>query len=332
MSEKNLRAEELITALREFGLTGRGGAEFPTWRKWETVRAAAGKRKFVICNAEEGEPGVFKDKYILTHDPQTVMLGLELAMEAVGACSAFFYISEKYAKEFGEQIEKLLPQGAVLFKNPYGYLSGEETAACQVIEGKRPVARHKPPFPVEFGLWGCPTLVNNVETLYWAAKIAQGVEEVQRFYCVSSDVAREGVWELPTDLTLREILEQTVGYPDFDFFVQVGGEMSGHILLPVELDVKLNGCAALKVYDRSKTNLKKLMFTWAEFFQRENCDKCVPCREGTFRFFQMLQDDRLDVELLRDLIFVLENSSLCALGRAAAVPFKDLIDKQLVDV
>lgn len=331
MLDKKLRAEELIAALRAVGLTGRGGAEFPAWLKWEAVRAIKSKQKFVVCNAEEGEPDVCKDKYILTHYSQTVMEGLALAMEAVGARRGYVYLNAKYFDELGDELEKFLPSGVELFKNHHGYLSGEETAVCQVIEGARAVARHKPPFPSEFGLWGHPTLVSNVETLYWAAKIAAGQKDVGRFYSVSGDVRAAGVWELPDKLSAAEVLERTVGYPDSDFFVQVGGGMSGNILLPEDLNAPLVGCAAIKVYDRAHTDLRELMLSWADFFQRENCDKCVPCREGTYRLVQMLKTNEWDYELLEDLISVLENSSRCALGRAAAVPFRGLMDKQLID-
>lgn len=321
---------DFIEKLKLSGLIGRSGASFPTGAKWEIVKNSQANKKYIVCNGSEGEPGVFKDKYILEKHPDKVVDGIKIALETIDNSTAYIYLNEGYYKKFKNKLQKLCDgYPIIIFEDHYGYLGGEETALCEVIEGKKPIVRKKPPFPCESGLWGCPTLVNNVETFYYVAKVAEDKFENKRFYSISGDVKKEGTWEFAYDSNIRNILEETGNYPDFDFFVQVGGGGCGEIMLPTELDQPVNGAGSIIVFNKEKTDLYGLMKKWAEFFMIENCDKCVPCREGVYRLNEMLKEEKIDKELLEDLFFVLDNTSFCALGRGAAIPFRSLINKVL---
>jgi NADH:ubiquinone oxidoreductase subunit F (NADH-binding) len=322
--------EDVIAKIKEAGLTGRGGAGFPTGAKWEMVKNMQAAKKYIICNSSEGEPGVFKDLYLWENHPEEVVEGIRIALSVIDHSLAYIYLNHEYYKKFQHKLEKLadgLP--VVVFEKRWGYLGGEETAACEVIEGKRPVVRKKPPFPGEAGLWGYPTLINNVETFYHVAKIARGEYQDTKFFCVSGDVKNEGVWELPAATTVKKLLEETGNWPKRGFFVQVGGGATGDIWLPDELDRPIAGTSAVIVYDREKTDPYALMEKWADFFLAENCDKCVPCREGVYRIAEMVRARKLDRQLLEELYFVLENTSFCALGKSVATPFRSLISKVL---
>lgn len=324
------RKENIIEKIKASGLVGRSGANFPTGTKWEIVKNKIASKKYIVCNVSEGEPGVFKDGYILEKYPEIVVEGIRIALETIDNSTAYIFLKEGYYKKFHGKLEKLckgLP--VIIFEDHYGYLGGEETALCEVIEGKRPVVRKKPPFPCDSGLWSCPTLVNNLETFYCVARISRGDFDNSRFYSVSGDVKKEGVWEFPYDYTARQVLEETGNYPDFDFFVQIGGGGCGEIFLPTELDEPIKGAASVIVFNKEKTDPYQLMQKWAQFFMEENCDKCVPCREGAYRIAEMLKSKKIDKELLNDLFFVLDNTSYCALGRGMAIPFRSLINKIL---
>jgi NADH:ubiquinone oxidoreductase subunit F (NADH-binding) len=325
--EKNI---DVINRIKESGLTGRGGANFPTSAKWEMVRNQTAAKKYIICNSSEGEPGVFKDRYLWEHHPEVVVEGIRIALGVIDNSQAYIYLNKEYYKKFKDKLEKLTSgMPVVVFEKKWGYLGGEETAACEVIEGKRPVVRKKPPFPGEAGLWGFPTLINNVETFYHVARIMEGVYQNTKFFCISGDVSASGVWEMPADTTVRRLLEETGNLPEEDFFVQVGGGATGEIWLPVELDRPILGTSAVIVYDWKKTDPYALMQRWADFFMEENCDKCVPCREGAYRIAQMVKAKKLDPKFLDELYFVLENTSFCALGKSIATPFRSLISKVL---
>ncbi|MFA7169630.1 MAG: NADH-ubiquinone oxidoreductase-F iron-sulfur binding region domain-containing protein [Candidatus Paceibacterota bacterium] len=324
------KKEDVIAKIKEAGLTGRGGASFPTSIKWEAVRSQTADKKYIICNGSEGEPGVFKDAYLLEKYPEEVAAGIKIALETIDHSLVYVYLNKEYYKKFKSKLEKLfkgLP--VVIFEKRWGYLGGEETAVCEVIEGRRPIVRKKPPFPTEAGLWGFPTIINNVETFYHVAKIMGGKYKNTKFFCISGDVKKEGVWEFSADYTMRRVLEETGNFPEFDFFVQVGGGACGEIFLPSELDQPVSGVSSIIVFDRIKTDPYELMQKWAQFFMEENCDKCVPCREGVYRIAEMVKTRELDREFLDDLFFSLENTSSCSLGRGLVVPFRSLINKIL---
>ena len=353
-----MNSKNIIAKLKKSNLTGRGGSGFPTGLKWEAVKKEKAKKKYIVCNASEGEPNVFKDGFVLENYPKEVIEGTKIALETIDNSSAFIYLRKDYYQKFKKKLEKLakgLP--ITLFKKTGGYLAGEETTLLNAIEGKRLEPRLKPPFPFQRGLFGFPTLINNVETFYWVAKIAKGEYKGNRFYSISGDTRNKGVYELPENWTIEKILKESNNYPKFNsstplrssFFVQSGGGSSGEILLAGELNQKVRGQGAIVIFDRKKTNLFSLMKKWADFFLKENCDKCVPCREGVYRIAEMVKKEknhpvklstrgkhlaerrlnRIDKKTLKDLFFVLEETSFCPLGKSVAVPFRSLIEKLL---
>lgn len=319
---------DIIEKLKEAGLKGRGGAGFPTATKWELVKGAKGSKKYVVCNASEGEPSVFKDGYIIENYPDDLVNGIDIAMNAVGADEGYIYINKDYYKKFKNKLISVIGnRNIVIFEKKAGYIGGEETAAVESIEGKRAEPRKRPPFLTDYGLFGCPTLMNNVETFYYVSRIDKGEYGKTRFYSVNGDVGNAGVFELPEDMTVSQVLEKTGNRPTFDFFVQVGGGASGEIMLPEELNRTVSGAGSITVFDRKKTDVFALMEKWAEFFHRGNCDKCVPCREGAFRVYEMVKKKKLDYDVLESLFFSLRESSFCSLGRGIPVPFESLIKK-----
>ena len=330
--------QNIITKLKKENLLGRGGAEFPTGLKWEMARKAKAKKKYVICNASEGEPGVFKDGFILENYPEKVVKGIEIAMEAIGGknISAYIYLRKDYYQKFGKKLKKIIGDLPIsFFKKPDGYFAGEETSLLNAIEGKTLEPREKPPFPAKKGLFDCPTLINNVETFYCAAKIDENKYKKTRFYSISENDLRsenlnfknKEVYELPIDWTIEKILKETKNFPKFDFFVQIGGGASGEILPSNELNQKTGGSGAIVIYNFEKTDPFKLMKKWADFFFTGNCNKCVPCREGIYRIREMIEKKKIDEKILKDLFFVLKETSFCPLGETATVPFESLIKK-----
>jgi NADH:ubiquinone oxidoreductase subunit F (NADH-binding) len=214
-----------------------------------------------------------------------------------------------------------------VFEETGGYLGGEETTLLEVIEGKRAEPRFKPPYPPQSGLYLCPTLINNLETFYSVAKIAAGQYKGTRFYTISGDVKKPGVYELAEDRPINKVLEETGNLPDFEFFVQAGGGASGQILLQSELDAPLSGAGSIVVYSKKKTDLAGLMKKWTLFFINENCGKCVPCREGVYRLNEMLLLKSFDVKAALEITAVLKETSFCPFGKGVANSFESLINK-----
>jgi len=318
----------IIEKLKESGLKGRGGGAFPVGLKWELAKKAKGKIKYVICNASEGEPNVFKDGYLLKNHLDEVINGIDIAMKTISAEAGYIYINSGYYEEMKDKIAQAIgKRKIIIFKKKAKYIGGEETAICESIEGKRAEPRRKPPFLTDSGLFGCPTLMNNVETFYYVSKVAQGKYEKKRFYSINGDVENPGVYELPEEMTIFEVLKKTSNYPSFDFFVQVGGGASGEIMIMEELNRPATGAGSITIYNKKKTDVFALMERWAEFFHLGNCDKCVPCREGAYRIYEMVKKRKLDYDILDDLFLSLKESSFCALGRGIPVPFTSLIEK-----
>ncbi len=321
-------AKDIIKELKKYNLLGRSGSGFPTGLKWELVKNCRADKKYIICNGSEGEPKNFKDKFILENYPEIVIEGIKTALGAINNSSAFIYLRKDYYQKFNDNLEKLIKELPIkIIKKQGGYLGGEETVICQALEGRRLEPRIKPPFPTEFGLWGYPTLVNNVETFYCAGKISQGRYEGTRFYTITGDVKNQGVYELPEKYTVKEILKKTDNYPDFDFFVQSGGGAMGEILLEKELNKTIQGIGCIVVFNAEKTDPFALMKEWTKFFLAENCDRCAPCREGIYRIDEMLNNKKMDKQALNDIFFVLKETSLCPLGANAYTPFETLIKK-----
>lgn len=317
---------DVISELKRYNILGRSGSGFPTALKWEIVKNQKADKKYIICNGSEGEPDNFKDAYILKHYPEAVIEGIKSALKIIDHSSAYIYLKKKYYWKFFLKLKKLIGSSPItLIKKKGGYLAGEETCICEAIEGKRPEPRQRPPFVSSNGLWGRPTLVNNIETFYCVGKIAKKEYKDERFFTIAGKAKEKGVFCLSKNLTIKEILEETGNYPKFDFFVQVGGGAMGEILLPKELDKQIEGVGSIVIFGR-KTNPNKLMSKWARFFMEENCDKCVPCREGIFRINEMLRKNKLNKKILEEVFFAMEETSFCPLGKNAPKAFKSLIE------
>ncbi|HEU5363850.1 MAG TPA: NADH-ubiquinone oxidoreductase-F iron-sulfur binding region domain-containing protein [Gaiellaceae bacterium] len=344
-----LGPDAVIAEVTESKLLGRGGAAFPTGVKWRAVRDQAETTRYVVCNADESEPGTFKDRVLMESDPFALVESLAIAGFATGAQKGFVYIRAEYPLAHarvqnaidasaehlnGFEIELRIGAGA--------YVCGEETALFQSIEGKRGEPRNKPPFPVEVGLFGKPTAVNNVETLFNVLEVlrmggaeyaATGTEGSAgtRLFCVSGCVERPGLYELPFGATLRELLE-LAGTASVKA-VLLGGA-AGAFVGPEQLDLRLThedtraagatlGSGVVIVYDEG-ADLVGALLRIAEFFRDESCGQCVPCRVGTVRQEEALR--RLaagrphtdELQTLAELAQVMRDASICGLGQTAA--------------
>lgn len=323
-----MKKNEIINKIKKANLLGRGGAGFPTWLKWQLVLKAKGEKKYVICNGSEGEPGVYKDGFILENWPEEVINGIKIALKTIKAEKAYFYLRQDYYQKFRKKLKRIINQAPIfLFKKPKGYICGEETTLLNSIEGKRNQPRLRPPYPTEKGLFNCPTLINNVETFYWVSKINKNEYKNNRFYSISGKVKNPGVYELPVDLSVKEILKKTNNFPDFPFFLQIGGGASGEIITSQELNRKVEGAGGIIVYDLKKTNFLSLMKKWAKFFYQESCGLCVPCREGVYRIWEILNKKKINWLFMKLILFTLKETSFCPFGKAVVVPFESLINK-----
>jgi len=323
--------KDIIEKLKSANLLGRGGASFPTYLKWQMVKDTPAKKKYVVCNVSEGELDVFKDGFILENYPTQIVEGLKIALKTIDHSYGYIFLRKDYYQKYKKRLEKLTKNLPItIFKEKGGYLSGEETVVCQEIEEQILRPRKKPPFPGQTGIDGSPTLINNLETFYYVALIAKNQYKYTRFYAITGDIKHKGVFELPLDWSLKRILKETGNWlVDQDFFAQVGGGASGDILLPSELNRSINGVGSLIIFDKAKTDLYQLMERWVNFFMKENCDKCTPCREGIYRLREMIKQRKIESEVLKDLWLVLEETSFCALGKSVATPFRSLIKKVL---
>lgn len=328
-----MQDEGIIEKLKAADLLGRGGANFPVWQKWQMVKDAQGLKKFIVCNSSEGEPDVAKDAWLLEHRSVDVIKGIQIALSTIGAAQAIIYLNQSYYQRFKKPLQKIIGKLPImLFLKHGGYLAGEETTLIANIEGRRREPALKPPFPSQHGLWGFPTLINNVETFYYVARILDEKYNRTRFYSITGDVENSGIYEFSLNITAEDLLKKTGNWPDFDFFTQVGGGASGEILLPDELNRMIGGTASIHVYNKKTTDTYGLLTKWAKFFLVENCDKCVPCREGVFRIDEMISGRKLSPQILDDLYFVLENTAFCPLGRSVPTPFRGLIEKVIMPV
>ncbi|WP_432663361.1 NADH-quinone oxidoreductase subunit F [Wukongibacter baidiensis] len=358
-----MKPNEVIKTVEDSKLKGRGGAAFPTALKWNFVAREDSDVKYVICNADEGEPGTFKDKILLDGCPLQIIEGMIIAAYATKASKGYIYIRGEYPKTkeiLIKAVENLRNEG-YLGNNILGqdfsfdidirsgagaYVCGEETALIESIEGNPGRSRFKPPYPPSQGLWGKPTLVNNVETLaniplilkYGAEKYRQyGTESSSgtKLISVSGNVVNKGVFEIEFGTTLREVVYDICGGIEKDKklkFVQLGGS-SGACIPEGLLDIRLDfeelknydiglGSGAILVVDES-TCILDFMKTTMEFFKHESCGKCTPCREGNRHIIKIIdriqngEGSERDLELLENISQIMKEASLCGLGQAA---------------
>ena len=360
------KPNDVVDTVMRSGLRGRGGAGFPTGLKWSTVAKAKNERKFVICNADEGDPGAFMDRSVLESDPHRVLEGMAIAGYAVGASAGYVYVRAEYPLAVKRlrlairQAEKLGLLGTNILGSTYSFkvevrlgagafVCGEETALIGSIEGKRGTPRPRPPFPAEFGLWGCPTLINNVETFAnvppiirngaeWYAAIGTEKSKGTKVFALAGRVSNTGLIEVPMGITLREIIyEIGGGIPDGKKLkaVQTGGPSGGCIPeqfldMPVDYESlakvgSIMGSGGMIIMDETSCMVDVAKF-FMEFCMSESCGKCVPCRVGTAQMYDMLNritngsGTMEDMAMLEELCDLLKSTSLCGLGQTAPNP------------
>lgn len=334
------------------GLRGLGGAGFPSGRKWSFVRAESGPR-YLAVNGDEGEPGTFKDRYYLERMPHPFLEGMLIAAWAVEAEKCFIYMRDEYPAVLhilAEEIKALESAGIVepgyidLRRGAGAYICGEESAMIESIEGKRGMPRHRPPFVAQVGIFDRPTLVHNVETLYWVSKICREGPEVLnstekngrvglRSYSVSGRVKNPGVHLLPAGSTITDIIEASGGMLDGHEFkaYQPGGPSAG--LLPASMnDIPMDfdtlqphgtfiGSAAIVILS-DKDRARDAALNMLRFFEDESCGQCTPCRVGCEKAVKLMQADKWDQPLLDELCDVMVDASICGLGQAAPNPIR----------
>ncbi|PTX56409.1 NAD-dependent formate dehydrogenase flavoprotein subunit [Litoreibacter ponti] len=348
--------EAVQAQITDSGLRGLGGAGFPSGTKWSFVRGNAGPR-YLAVNGDEGEPGTFKDRYYLERTPHLFFEGMLIAAWAVEAARCYIYMRDEYPavleilrREIAalEQAGIVEPGYVELRRGAGAYICGEESAMIESIEGKRGLPRHRPPYVAQVGLFGQPTLVHNVETLHWIARICREGPEVLnatekngrkglRSYSVSGRVAQPGVYLLPAGSTITDIIEAAGGMAEGHVFkaYQPGGPSSG--LLPASInDVPLDfdtlqplgtfiGSAAVVVLS-DQDRARDAALNMLRFFEDESCGQCTPCRVGCEKAVKLMQQDSWDQPLLEELCTAMADASICGLGQAAPNPIKLVIE------
>ena len=351
-----ITAEKILEQLASSGLRGLGGAGFPTSRKWNLVRNAAGE-KVLAVNGDEGEPGTFKDRYYLETDPHRVLEGMLIAAWVVGAGDCYFYLRDEYPEiriMLEKEINRLRTEGLVphtrihLRRGAGAYICGEESAMIESIEGKRGYPRHRPPYVAEVGIFNKPTLVNNVETLFWIRDILekgptwfenQGKEGHPglRSYSVSGRIKDPGVKIAPAGSTVRELIDNYCGgmQDGHEFRAYLPGGASGGIL-PAKMDdlpldfgqLEKHGCfvgSHAVVILSDKDSIKEAALNLLRFFEDESCGQCSPCRVGTEKAVKLMEQDNWDIDLLSELAITMQDASICGLGQAASNPLVSTI-------
>lgn len=331
---------DILAKIKKANLVGCGGANFLVAKKWQAVYQAISDKKYIICNAAEGEPGVTKDGYIIETYAEKLINGIKIAIDFLFSnklnnnfqVKAFLYINNEYYKKYGEKLNQLISDLPIkIFIKPHnaGYIGGEEGSLLNTIDGSRIEPRLRPPFPATNGLWNCPTLINNVETFYNISLIASNEYKNLRFYSINGDCFHNGVYQLPTNFTIQKILQETDNFPDFPFFVQVGGNAAGEILNSKQLKKIVNGIGSIIVFSIEKHQAKQVIENLLEFFSNESCGQCTPCREGLFRLNEIIKTEKIDWLLFFELLNNLKESSFCNLGTSVFVPISSFIKNVL---
>jgi NADH:ubiquinone oxidoreductase subunit F (NADH-binding)/NADH:ubiquinone oxidoreductase subunit E len=345
--------DSVIEALEKSEIRGMGGAGFPSGRKWRFVLAEPAPRLMAV-NGDEGEPGTFKDRYFLETDPHRFLEGMLIAAWVVEAAEVYVYLRDEYPQcreVLVQQIAALEAAGLAkharihLRRGAGAYICGEESAMLESIEGKRGLPRHKPPFPSQVGLFGRPTLINNIETLHWVRDIVEAGPEWfsgegrngrkgRRTFSVSGRVKNPGVKLAPAGITARELIDEYCGgmADGHAFKGYLPGGASGGILPASKADIPLDfgtleseGCfigSAAVVVLSDKDDMRAVALNLLRFFEDESCGQCTPCRVGTEKAVKLMSAPRWDDELLQELSRVMGDASICGLGQAAMNPVK----------
>lgn len=326
---------DILKKIKQAKLVGRGGACFPVDMKWKAVKDTSASEKYIVCNASEGEPGIKKDGHILDNYPERVIEGMRLARKYLEhrdpkvKVRSYIYINEDYFEKYEENLKEAMEEDDDIefFVKPEGsgYIGGEETSLLNVMEGKRAEPRLRPPFPTTEGLWGKPTIVNNVETLYNVSLVHHGEYKNKRFYTLGGKCKNKGVYYLADNLTIEKILEKTDNYPRFPFFVQVGGDASGKVLNSGQLKTQAGGAASITIY-KLKTPPEKVIKGWLDFFLNQSCGQCTPCREGVYRLVNIMEQEKVNWHLFGEVLNNLKETSFCGLGCAVPVPILSYIE------
>jgi NADH:ubiquinone oxidoreductase subunit F (NADH-binding)/NADH:ubiquinone oxidoreductase subunit E len=344
--------EDLLKALDDASLRGLGGAGFPAGRKWRAVLGEPGPRLMAV-NGDEGEPGTFKDRYYLETDPHRFLEGTLIGAHVVDAPDVYIYIRDEYPASrqiLTREIAKLPPGGPVLHmrRGAGAYICGEESSLLESIEGKRGMPRHKPPYPFQVGLFGLPTLINNVETLWWVRDIVEkgadwwnshGRNDRRglRSYSVSGRVNNPGMKLAPAGITVRELIDEFCGgmADGHKFHAYLPGGASGGILPASMDDIPLDfgtlekyGCfigSAAVIILSDQDSVKNAALNLMRFFEDESCGQCTPCRVGTQKAAVLMQSPIWNRDLLDELSQVMRDASICGLGQAASNPLTSVI-------
>ena len=347
---------KLIEEMEQSGLRGLGGAGFPTGRKWRFVRAED-KPRLMAINGDEGEPGTFKDHHYLTRDPHRLLEGMLIAAWVVEATDVYIYMRDEYPDviKFLKKEIKILEDNnlniktRIHFRRGAGaYICGEESSMLESLEGKRGLPRHKPPFPSQVGLFGRPTLIHNVETVFWVREILEkgavwfsshglNGRKGLRTYSVSGRVKNPGVKLAPAGITIKQLIDEYCGgiQEGHTFKAYLPGGASGGILpakldnVPLDFDtLQEHGCfigSAAVVVLSDKDNMKDIAKNLMFFFHDESCGQCTPCRNGTEKALKLMNESSWDVDLLKELSSAMMDASICGLGQAAPNPMLSVI-------
>jgi formate dehydrogenase len=350
------KVEDIIGALENSGLRGLGGAGFPTGRKWRFVRQEPAPRLMAV-NGDEGEPGTFKDRYYLETDPHRFIEGMLIAAWAVEAADVYIYLRDEYPQCRALLTIEIMAAEAAgmsphtkfhLRRGAGAYICGEESAMLESIEGKRGLPRHKPPFPSQVGLFGRPTLINNIETLFWVRDIVEkGAEwftghgrngrKGLRTFSVSGRVKNPGVKLAPAGITARELIDGFCGgmADGHAFKGYLPGGASGGLLPASKADIPMDfgtleseGCftgSGAVVVLSDHDDMKSVALNLLRFFEDESCGQCTPCRVGTEKAVALMNEPRWDETLLEELTLVMGDASICGLGQAAMNPVKQVL-------
>jgi NADH-quinone oxidoreductase subunit F len=340
---KEIGPEQVIRILKDKCLTGRGGAGFPTGLKWEMVKKEDADLKYVICNADEGEPGTFKDRFIIENNPETLVEGILICAYCVGAKKAYIYLRGEYdylesklKKVIKDVLEKTKPEIEIeIFMGSGAYICGDETAIISSIEGLRGQPRAKPPYPTVYGLFGKPTVINNLETLTNVplALYFDDWKEDTRLHSLSGNVTKPGIYELPINSRLSDLI--ALGKPENRvkavYFGCFGGclpykKFSDLLLTPEKIcEGKCTiGSRSIIVVDESHS-IVDVATNIAKFYEFESCGKCTPCREGSMRILNLLENISVgkaeldDINTLQELAEIIKDTSFCGLGQTSTI-------------
>ncbi len=361
-----MKPSEVIEEITISGLRGRGGGGYPTGLKWSTVAKMPGNQKYVICNADEGDPGAFMDRSVLESDPHRIIEAMAIAGYAIGANHGYIYVRAEYPLAI-QRLEKAINQakkygllGSQIFDSSFdfkidirigagAFVCGEETALIASIEGKRGIPHPRPPYPAESGLWGCPTLINNVETYAnipviireggkWFTQIGTAKSTGTKVFALTGKVKNSGLIEVPMGISIREIVEVMGGGAiegKTIKAVQTGGPSGGcipisHLDTPVDFQSlqalgTIMGSGGMIVIDED-TNMVDFAKFYMDFCREESCGKCIPCRAGTVQMYELLSKilarkaTMRDLQILESLAPMVKETSLCGLGQSAPNP------------